>query len=130
MKKLFRSADSAPHDFASRDERWHGADEGLIGCWERGRVVRLEQPDLASRAMKGELVTLSWKGGTENIGADEEGDEKKAKSQKRYGNLNYLATWQGLRGENLDIELDAEVVIVCSRTKRSVIFRRTIPVPD
>jgi hypothetical protein len=126
MKKIFRSADSASHDFASREERWHGPDEGLIGCWERGREVRPEQPDLARRAKKGELLTLWWKGGLDHLKSDED----KGKPLKRYGNLNYLATWQGLRGENLDIDLDAEVTIVCTKHKRAVIFRRVIPVPD
>src|SRR5579871_2064248 len=98
MSRVFRPANAAPHDFASREERWHGPDEGLVGCWERGREVRLEQPDLARRAMKGELLTLWWRGGLDHLKSEEEQKEK-GKPQKRYGNLNYLATWQGLRGE-------------------------------
>jgi hypothetical protein len=104
--------------------RWRHADLGLIGCWERGRRLRQENPVLAKRAEQGELVTLWWTGGTENIDLDEDGGGKKSKSGKRYGTLNYLATWQGLRGEDLEVDLDAEVVIVCSMAKRAVIFRR------
>ncbi len=102
---------------------WAGADNGLIYCWERGRQKRLTDPDLAERAEQGELVTLAWKGGTESI--DEPLDGKKTKSQKRYGSLNYLATWQGLRGEDLNIDVEAERPIVCTKRQREVIFRAT-----
>jgi len=89
--------------------------------------MRLRDSAIAKRAEQGELVTLPWKGGTENI---DETKKRKTKAQARYGTLNYLATWQGLRGEDLDISLDKEIVIVCSKTKRSVIFREVIPIPD
>jgi hypothetical protein len=69
------------------------------------------------------LVALAWKGGTEHI--EEPTDKKETKSQKRYGTLKYLATWQGLRGEDLDIELDKERIVVCSKSKKAVIFRAT-----
>jgi hypothetical protein len=92
---------------------WEGPDEGLIWCWERGRQERLERPDLAARADQGELVVgLDWKGGV----------EKKLKVEKKRGTLKYLATWQGLRGEDLDIDLEHERVIVCTRTGQAVVF--------
>jgi hypothetical protein len=122
MRQLYRSVGAPIRKGLSWQELWAGPDDGLIACWERGREKRIEEPELARRAEQGELVTLAWKGGTENIEEPIDG-EKKPKSQKRYGSLKYLATWQGLRGEDLKIELDKERTIVCSRANRPVIFR-------
>jgi len=119
--RLSRSIDSPLRDGLTWNEAWTGRDNGLIFCWERGRLKRHAEPDLAKRAEQGELVTLAWKGGTEHI--DEVDDAKKSKPQKRFGTLKYLATWQGLRGDNLDIELNADLIIVCTKTKKPVIFR-------
>jgi hypothetical protein len=96
----------------SWDEMWRGPDNGLIYCWERGRQARLERPEDAMRAEGGELVGLAWKGGV----------RKKLKMERARGTLNYLATWQGLRGEDLDIDLKGERVIVCSKFKQAVVF--------
>jgi hypothetical protein len=122
MKKLVRSIGVPMREGLNRHELWDGRDDGLIGCWERGREKRLAEPDLAQRAEQGELVTLAWKGGTESIDEPVAGDTQPT-SSKRYGSLKYLATWQGLRGEDLDIELDNERIVVCSRTNRPVGFR-------
>jgi hypothetical protein len=122
---LFRSIAEPVRSGLDWSGRWNGPDNGLIYCWERGREMRESDPILAERAVHGELVTLPWKGGTEGI--DEPIDGMKPKTQKRYGTLNYLATWQGLRGEDLQIEVFAERPIVCSRRKREVIFRRLPP---
>ena len=51
-------------------ELWHGADRGLIYCWERGREMRAGRevyPDTAREAAcewasRGELRELPWKG--------------------------------------------------------------------
>ena len=102
----------------SYDEIWHGADESLIQCWEVGRQLREKDPEIAARANNGELVTLPWKGGTGNsevLPADK-------KAAVRYGTLRYLAMWQGLRGDDLDIELESQVSIACTRTRRTIIF--------
>src|SRR5690242_2160869 len=117
MRKLYRSVGASIREGLSWYEMWAGPDGGLIYCWERGREKRIEEPELARCAEQGELVTLAWKGGTENIDEPIDG-EKKPKSQKRFGSLKYLATWQGLRGEDLEIELDKERIIVCSRASR------------
>lgn len=85
-------------------ELWKGSDRGLIWCWERGRQREAEEPDLAMRARDGELTPLVWKRGT----------------------LQYLATWQGLRGEDLSIDLNIERVITCSKTKKSFVFKSGI----
>jgi len=110
--RLFRSVDQPIREGLSWSERWEGPDKGLIWCWERGRQRRLENPDLAELADKGELVLLGWKGGV----------EEKLKTKKKPGTLKYLATWQGLRGEALDIDLEGERVIECTKTRQKVVF--------
>jgi hypothetical protein len=64
---LSRSVGAPIREGLSWHEMWAGPDDGLIACWERGREKRIEEPELARRAEQGELVTLAWKGGTENI---------------------------------------------------------------
>ncbi|SDT49312.1 hypothetical protein [Pseudomonas prosekii] len=44
------------------------------------------------------------------------------KKLEKYGSLKYLAQWQGLRGEDLDIDLTVEKALTCSRTKMVVTF--------
>ena len=78
----------------SWEEYWRGDDAGLIKCWEVGRKLSDREPELAERAKKGELPVLGWKGGV----------AKKIKKKEKYGTLLYLAQWQGLRGEDLDVE--------------------------
>jgi hypothetical protein len=117
--RLYRSVDRPIREGLSWTDTWRGPDNGLIWCWERGRQERLERPDLAARAEKGELVPLDWKGGV----------KEKLKMEKKPGTLKYLATWQGLRGEDLDIALDGERTIVCSRTEQAVVFSSELP-PD
>ncbi len=87
---------------------WRGEDQGLIWCWERGRQIQLLKPSLAMHATKGELVTLAWKRGT----------------------LQYLATWQGLRGDDLDVTLDGTREVVCVKTGTIVAFKAGIPPED
>jgi hypothetical protein len=102
----------------SYDEIWRGPDKALICCWEVGRQLRGKDPEIAARASNGELVALPWKGGTGNL------DELPAgkKPSTRYGSLRYLAMWQGLRGDDLDIDIDSQITLVCTRIKRPVIF--------
>lgn len=108
---VYRSIAELNREGLSWDEIWKGADEGLIACWERGRKKALEDVELAGCAKRGELPVLAWKGGI----------ERKLKA-KKYGTLKYLAQWQGLRGEDLDIYMDKEVELVCSKTGMPVIF--------
>lgn len=107
-------------DRLSWDERWKGPDQGLITCWEIGRELRRSNPELAIRAMNDELPPLAWKGGAK--ADDELTDKKRATPGKKYGSLKYLAQWQALRGEDLDICLDEEVERECSRTGVRVTF--------
>lgn len=94
------------------EERWEGPDSGLIACWERGREKSSEDKQLAEAARSGQLVVLPWKGGV----------EKSTKLKKKFGTHFYLAMWQGLRGDDLNITSEEEVSITCSATGTTVIF--------
>jgi hypothetical protein len=96
------------------DERWESADRGLIACWERGRAKSLGDATLAQQARNGQLMILPWKGGV----------EKAIKKKQKYGSLYYLAMWQGLRGNDLDIDTDTEneLALTCSVTGMTVVF--------
>ena len=71
-----------------------------------------KEPELSKLAKKGELPVLGWKGGV----------EKKIKKKEKYGTLLYLAEWQGLCGEDLDIDLSQEREHVCTKTGMRVNF--------
>ena len=104
--RLQRSIDEPVRDGLTWEERWLGPDRGLIWNWELGRQIRDTEPELAARAAAGE------------------------KHGKKYGSFAYLAQWQGIRGEHLDIHLEVETVIVCSATRRAVAFRKLDSNPD
>jgi hypothetical protein len=55
---------------------------------------------------------LPWKGGVEKV----------IQKKRKYGSLYYLAMWQGLRGEDLNIDADEEPELICSVTKMTVVF--------
>lgn len=95
-----------------RSEVWEAPDSGLIVAWETGRKLAVQQPELAEKALNGELPPLNWKGGV----------AKKLVKREKFGSLRYLAQWQGLRGENLSIDLDAEVTRICTKTEMVIIF--------
>jgi hypothetical protein len=109
---IFRSINEPIRENPSFEERLRGPDKGLIIAWEVGRNKRIEEVELAETAERGELPKLGYKGGI----------DKKIQLQEKYGSLNYLAQWQGLRGEDLDIDLSEEKKIICSRTGIKVIF--------
>jgi len=92
--------------------RWESDDRGLIAAWERGREKARESPELAAAVSSGVLPTLPWKGS----------GERKTKQGWRYGSLLYLAMWQGLRGEDLQVSLADDHQIVCSSTGMRVVF--------
>lgn len=109
---LKRPYETPTREDMSWEETWEGSDRGLIKCWERGRELRSEKPDLAERADRGELVVLAWKGGVEGM----------LKVGWKYGTLFYLAMLQGLRGKDLQIETEQEMELVCTRTAMRVIY--------
>jgi hypothetical protein len=120
MARLYRSIKEPIRVGLSWEQMWRGPDNGLIWCWERGRQYRDEYPERTASAERGELVPDAWKGGV----------EKKLKIEVKQGTLRYLATWQGMRGEDLDIDLDSERVIVCSRTGQAVAYSARMPADD
>lgn len=111
VKRAVAQANSSYNELPWKD-RWEGTDGGLIACWERGRQKSLEDPALAQLARQGELVMLPWKGGVET----------KLKAKQKFGSLFYLAMWQGLRGDSLDISPDDEVTLICTRTEMQVVY--------
>lgn len=94
------------------EEKWRRSDKGLITCWEVGQVKRATNPDLAEKAQNGELPVLGWQGGV----------ERALIKNEKYGTLNYLAQWQGLRGDDLDIDVEVDRELTCTRTGMKVIF--------
>lgn len=96
----------------SFNTRWNQKDKGLIVCWETGRQKRISDPDLAEKATNGELPQLGWKGGI----------DKKIQKNEKYGSLNYLAQWQGLRNQDLEIKTDKETTLTCTKTNMQVTF--------
>lgn len=110
--KIQRSITEPIRQIGKWEERWEDADRGLIACWERGREKSLEDPSLAARACDGQLVVLPWKGGV----------EKTIKKKQKFGTLFYLAMWQGLRGEDLNVDLEEEVILTCAATGMDVVF--------
>ena len=103
------------------EERWQDVKQGLITSWERGREKGVEDPQLALRALNGELVILPWKGGFK-LPKPRAKEPTVISKAIKYGVFNYLAMWQGLRGEDLSIDPDQEVSLTCTREKRTVVF--------
>jgi hypothetical protein len=96
----------------SWEARWGDQAAGIVTAWNRGREKIKESPELAAAARNGELVPLVWKGGV----------ERKILKTTKYGSVFYLAMWQGIRGEDLNIDLDSEPSLTCSATGMTVIF--------
>lgn len=109
---LTRSIREPIRSGAEWSDLWEGEDLGLIACWERGREKAVEAPDLAALAVAGNLPVLPWKGGY----------AKPIKAGGKYGTFNYLAMWQGLRGEDLRIATDHEMSLTCAATGMRTVF--------
>ena len=56
--------------------------------------------------------------------------ENKLKMDFKPGTLFYLATWQGLRNEDLSISLDEDTVLVCSKTGQAVKYSSNLTGED
>lgn len=78
---------------------------GIVNAWLAGLEHRRSNVAWRTAAEAGELPVLPYRGGV----------ERKIKKKLKIGALHYLAMWQGLRGENLNIDTDKEPVITCSR---------------
>jgi len=112
MTHIKRAITTPPRSGLTREELWEGHDRGLIKCWEIGRDRAQRFPELAQRCLAGELPVLGWKGGV----------SRSLKKTAKFGCLKYLAQWQGLRGEDLDIDLIQEHTLTCSGTHMIVTF--------
>ncbi len=111
LGRLNRSIAQPIREGLVRAAMWEGDDGGLIWCWELGRIFRNEGRPIAAKAALGELPVGDWKGGV----------EKKLKADKA-GSLQYLAQWQGMRGEDLVIDFESDVRLICTRTGQAVLF--------
>lgn len=112
MARVFHAVDAGLPAQVTWDDRWEGMDRGLICSWARGREKARETPALREQALQGELPPLAWKGG----------GDKTIKLGRRVGSLHYLAMYQGLRGEPLDIDPDIGATLTCTRFKTVVTF--------
>lgn len=110
--RITYKASAPPLQSDSYAERWGGPDNGVICSWLRGLELRRESPELAQRALAGELPVLALKGGV----------AKALRSGHKIGAIQYLATWHGLRSEDLDLETTAEPQLTCTRTGVTVTF--------
>ena len=72
----------------------------MLGSWPKEKVENNELP------------VLGRKGGV----------DKTLQKKEKFGSLNYLAQWQGLRGEDLDINLSEEVTMQCSKTGMMITY--------
>ncbi len=111
-RRILRAKDTPKREGLSWNERWKAEDLGVITAWEVGRELREKGSPLAAMAERGELPVLPWKGGV----------AQRTKKGSKYGTLWYLAEWQGLRGDDLDIDLDEEVEMTCSKTDMTVTY--------
>lgn len=111
MNKIYQSINTPIIFENDYDVRINGADRGVINAWMVGRDLARRDLGLVDRVRAGELPPLVFKGGV----------EKKVKGSK-VGSLWYLAEWQGLRGDGLDIDVDDDIEMVCARTGVKVLF--------
>lgn len=112
MTRIYRSFSEPDRENLTWEQTWRQEDKGLIKNYEVGRAIAIKEPDLAEKAKRGELPILIYKGGV----------EKTLKKKEKIGALNYIAIWQALRGEDLNIDMDEEMVLTCSKTKVRVTF--------
>lgn len=112
MTRIYRSFSEPDRKNLTWEETWRREDKGLIKNYEVGRALAIKEPELAEKAKRGELPVLGYKGGV----------EKALKKKEKIGALNYIAKWQALRGEDLNIDMDEELVLTCSKTKVRVTF--------
>jgi hypothetical protein len=112
MTRIFRNFSEPERENLTWEETWKREDKGLIKNYEVGRALGIKNPELVEKAKKGELPVLGYKGGV----------EKALIKKEKIGALNYIAKWQALRGENLDIDLDKEIVLTCTKTDMIVTF--------
>jgi hypothetical protein len=112
MTKIYRSFNEPDRENLTWEETWKREDKGLIKNYEVGRSLAIKDPELSEKAKRGELPALGYMAGT----------DIDLKLKKKIGAHNYYAQWQALRGEDLNIDTDEEIVIICSKTNIEVTF--------
>ena len=60
---IFRDIAEPDRTGLSHKETWRDADRGLIKCWEVGRKLAKNDPELSEKAKNDELPVLGWKRG-------------------------------------------------------------------
>ncbi|HFX1506476.1 TPA: hypothetical protein ACV474_005755 [Pseudomonas aeruginosa] len=110
--RVYRDLDEPLRTGLSHSELWQSYDKGLIISWEVGRALAEANPEIAEQCLQGELPVLGWKGGC----------SRRLLKIEKFGSLLYLAQWQGIRGESLDIDQELETTITCSKTGMIVTF--------
>jgi len=110
------------------NELWRQEDKGIIKAWELGREWSVSYPVMSISAKKGILLELKRETGDTINGKPsyvrlfKGGFDKKQKEIFRFGSLHYYAMWLGLRGDDLDIDLEKEYPLVCSKTNMGVVY--------
>ena len=112
MTRIYRSFSEPDRENLTWEETWRRDDKGLIKNYEVGRALAKKEPELAEKAKRGELPVLGYKGGV----------DKTLKKKEKIGALNYIAKWQALREEDLNLNLDEEIVLTCTKTDMRVTF--------
>ena len=112
MTRIYRSFSEPDRENLTWEETWRREDKGLIKNYEVGRALAKKEPELAEKAKRGELPVLGYKGGV----------DKTLKKKEKIGALNYIAKWQALREEDLNLNLDEEIVLNCTKTDMRVTF--------
>lgn len=108
--RIIHSFNSPPQFQERFEDRINGPDGGIINAWLAGIKHRSDNSPWYKAAEAGELPILPYRGGV----------EKKIKKNLKIGVLHYLAMWQGLRGEDLDINTTDEPILTCSKFGVSV----------
>ena len=119
-KHLNRSTNEPIREGLSWHERWDRDDRGLIACWENGRELASKEPEKAEQAKRGELLRMGWTGGV----------SKKMAQNVFHGTLFYLAKWQGLRGDDLYIDVHGDKFLTCTKTSQVVKYNSLVPTDD
>lgn len=112
MTRIYRSFSEPDRENLTWEETWRREDKGLIKNYEVGRALAKKEPELAEKAKRGELPVLGYKGGV----------DKTLMKKEKIGALNYIAKWQALREEDLNLNLDEEIVLTCTKTDMRVTF--------
>ncbi len=111
---IFKSTnDEAIFEKLTWNEKWQGNDNGLIACWEQGKKLALADKLLIDKVKNEELPMLPWKGGFE---------KKLKNNSNKFAPYHYLAMWQGIRGDDLNIDIATEIKMTCSRTGMTSVF--------